>query len=189
MEVCVLIIVILFFYLMFSGTTRNTRSDFVVSDIDNRVYLVKNGKNKKLSANTLATINNNVLLLLNSLKKESNEKVKNLLNRYNPDNLIENIDSTGTSYVLNKGEEIGVCLSTKDSKEEIYDTNTLMFVVIHELAHIGCDSYGKNSHDKEYIEFFSFLLKKAIQVGIYTYQDYSMKPVEYCGIIINKTPV
>ena len=75
--------------------------------------------------------------------------VKLLLKRYSPHMIGENILPFGTSYTINKGSYIGLCLENKD-------INTLFFVLLHELAHVGTKSVG---HTQEFLEFFRFLLK------------------------------
>lgn len=164
-------------------------SEFVKSDIDGMYYRVRSTKNKQKSADTLAIINKRVSILLDILKKEvpENKNIKLLLQRYRSHSLMENIEMDNTTYTVNKGQEVAVCLSTRDPfDEKIYDINKLMFVIIHELTHIGCESQG---HNGEFRTFFIFLLKKSIDAGIYNYQDYSEKPEEYCDITINSTPL
>ena len=157
----------------------------IYSSIDNRYYFVKESESfteMKEKANTLAFINKNIELLISELdeNKEFSENISLLKKRYSPENLFENIypDDKNTTFTVNKGDQIVVCLDK--------EYNELMFVMIHELSHVGCVDYG---HNKEFKDFFSFLLKKAVSVGIYNYKNYSENPVEYCGIIINTTPI
>lgn len=160
----------------------------VKSNIDNQYYIVRNNKNKQESADTLALINMKVMKLINHLKEteKNNRNVDLLISRYTRHSLMENIELDNTTYTINKGTEISVCLSTRDTHEKIYDINKLMFVIIHELAHVGSKSYG---HNAEFRVFFIYLLKKSIEIGIYKYEDYSNQPAEYCGITINTTPI
>ena len=62
---------------------------------------------------------------------------------------------------------------------ELYDINTMMYVAVHELAHVVSESIG---HTVEFKLNFADLLKKAIEIGVYEYVDYSKKPIDYCGI-------
>jgi len=138
----------------------------------------------------LAELNSKITLLLSKLQKESNGRFKKnillLLKRFKPDSISENIfTSDAVAYTVNKGEEMAFCLKTKDN-QVMYDINTLTFVAIHELSHVGCESMG---HTKEFIDFFVFLLEKSIDIGIYKFVDYSKTPVNYCGVIINETPL
>jgi hypothetical protein len=94
------------------------------------------------------------------------------------------IRDSGTSYTINKGSYLGMCIV--DKKNKIYDNNTLMFVLLHELSHLGCESIG---HTEEFIKFYQFILKESISLGIYNYSNYSKVSIEYCGISINSTPI
>lgn len=163
-------------------------STLVYSNIDNNYYRVRNTKNKQETADVLALINSRIEKLLNYLSdvNEFTENIDLLIKRYDKDNLVENISLDNTTYTINKGDNVSVCLTTRDTDEKIYDINSLMFVIIHELTHIGCKSYG---HNKEFKNFFEFLLQKAIEIKIYNYVDYYSNPQEYCGIEINSTPL
>ncbi len=161
----------------------------VLSSVDNKYYYVKEDMNissMKVKADTLAKVNKNITKLIDHLSQLKNTPFdKNIIllkDRYTLGSLYENIypDAHNTTYTINKGEQIAVCL------ENSRNFNDLNFVLIHELSHIGCESYG---HNEEFKKFFSFLLEKSIEIGIYTYQDYSKNPSDYCGMIINNTPV
>ena len=118
--------------------------------------------------------------------KTDNEKetmvTQLLLSRYNPSRLTEGlIEANSTTYTINKGSKIVFCLSSR-TDNKVYDLNTLTFVTLHELAHIGSKSEG---HGDEFRFAFKFWVNSAIKAGIYSYQDYSRKPQEYCGLTIN----
>lgn len=85
---------------------------------------------------------------------------------------------TSAAYVVNKGEELRVCMDNTD-------INDTMFVLLHELAHIMSETYG---HNDEFKENMSFLVKEAVKLGIYQPTDYTKKPVNYCGTEITSTP-
>lgn len=160
----------------------------VKSMVDGNYYVVRNNKNKQKSADLLATINKKIKKLLSELHKykNDNENVRLLLSRYDSKSLMENVVLDNTTYTVNKGHKLAVCLSTRDENEHLYDINNLIFVIIHELAHIGSKSYG---HNEEFKQFFTFLLKKAIETGMYKYRNYSKNPVEYCGMEITSSPI
>lgn len=86
-----------------------------------------------------------------------------------------------TSYSVNKGEELSLCLTSKKTKE-LHNINLLMYVVIHELAHIACPEIG---HGPLFKKIFKKLLEESIKINIYNYEDYNNKPLEYCGMILN----
>lgn len=189
-NIIVIILVVLVGYLIYTRIINNW-SEYVKSDIDNEYYLVRNTKNSKLSANMLAEINKNIKILFTYLSRyyNSDVRVAKILKNYNPNRLSENISQIGTSYTQNKGELVALCMASRDTNEKLYQLNTMMFVVIHELAHIGNEAYGEESHNKDFVILFAFLLKCAMNCGVYSYIDYSKKPEEYCGITINTTPI
>jgi hypothetical protein len=161
----------------------------VKSSIDEKYYLVKNTEYSQEAADTLAKLNQKASILLKHLHniKSSSIFKKNielLSQRYSQDILGENILNHGTSYTINKGSYLGMCIV--DKKNKIYDANTLMFVLLHELSHLGCESIG---HTEEFIKFYQFILKESISLGIYDYSNYSKVSIEYCGISINSTPI
>lgn len=183
--ICVVICIIAYFAYTF--IQENINSVYIKSEIDSRFYKVRNNKNAKASADTLAVINKKVGRLLSVLKNEPyTPNIDLLLKRYNPSGLQENILQKNTTYTINKGESVSVCLSTRNTEETLYDINLLMFVIIHEMAHIGSFSLG---HTPEFIRFFKYLLRVAIREKIWIYEDYRDTPKEYCGINVNSTPI
>lgn len=77
------------------------------------------------------------------------------------------------SYTINKSR-IYLCL--KDENGKYYDDNSLMFVLLHELAHVICKSIG---HTDEFQKIFNELLSEASNVGIYNPNIPMVK--KYCG--------
>lgn len=73
-------------------------------------------------------------------------------------------------YNINKGGEIAICLDN--------DVNSMMYVLIHELAHSTTKEYA---HNDEFHENMDILRKFCIKWGLYK----PMKDTEYCGIKIN----
>lgn len=162
---------------------------YVKSKVDSNYYLVKNTEYKQEAADALAKLNQRVELLLkhlNSLQNSSSfsKNITLLDSRYSKDILGENVLNHGTSYTINKGSYLGMCLVNK--KKEIYDIDTLIFVLLHELSHLGSESIG---HTEEFIKFYQFLLKESVSLGIYNYSNYNKVSIEYCGIDINSTPI
>ena len=163
----------------------------VRSEIDGKEYLVRNNQkyaDSEEAADTLAIIRNKLVDLTNYLEKndEKSSAVKRLLKNFRPDNITESPRSSKfTSYSVNKGEKIVFCLRSRDENEKLIDINTLMFVALHELAHVMTKSVG---HTEEFWSNFRYLLKNSIKLGIYKYQDFRKKPVKYCGITITDTP-
>ena len=55
--------------------------------------------------------------------------------------------------------------------------NTLMYVALHELAHVVNSTHG---HDDEFKKNFAKLLERATQLGIY--DPTKPLPEYYCGV-------
>jgi len=131
----------------------------------------------------------NIYKLVDYLKKNQEafpknmQYIKNLVSRTKDIIIMETgADEKYTSYTVNKGERIVFCLRFKIINT-IHDINTIMYVVIHELAHIGCPEYG---HTPLFKEIFKFLLIESSKIGIYTLIDYRKNPQNYCGMEINE---
>lgn len=163
----------------------------VRSSVDGKEYKVQEDlKCPKCAANQMAKIHGNIKRLINHLKAKypSDPRVNNIVARYNPEHVSEGPPSNGkdTSYSIAKGRRIVFCLRSGRNPDEIHDINTLMFVGIHELAHLASDTYG---HNKEFVQNFKFLLHESDNIGVYTIENYYRRPVEFCGMMINSNPV
>jgi len=183
--VITLFVVILSFLLKYESA--NSDLTYVTSTVDGRQYLVRNAIDKQRASDMLAQIRANLTKIVEYLKDNniSDERVQLLVNRFNPDVISESLPNTSyTSYSVDKGKKIVFCLRSKDDKQELIDMNTIMFVAIHELAHIMTKSIG---HTEEFWNNMRYLLKQGIKVGVYTKVDYSKNPVKYCGIQITST--
>jgi predicted metal-dependent hydrolase len=182
----VIFCIILFIILYFSITYYNNRNHTYVKADDGNEYRVQNTEDNKESANLLADAITRVKTLLDHLKKSESQDIrtKTLLSRFNPDNITENdpqeMKSGVTSYTVNKGEKIVVCL--RQQNNNFVEINTLMYVIIHELAHI-CDITSEQ-HDEKFWNNFEWILEHAVNIGIYNYVDYSKDQEPYCGMNI-----
>ena len=170
---------------------QNYRQDvsYVVSNIDKRKYMVYNLKYKQLAADTLASVRQKLSNLCERLSKKypNDERISRMITKFNPDNIVESEPgSTNTSYSINKGEKMVLCLRSRDGQNRIVKENVIMFVAIHELAHIMTLSVG---HTNEFWENFEFLLKDAINFGYYKNIDFNSDPHDYCGIKITDSPM
>jgi len=185
--VITLVVVILSFLLKYESI--NSDLTYVTSSVDGRQYLVRNLPDKQKAADMLANIRKNLTKIVEYLKENniSDERVQLLVNRFDPDVLSESLPNTSyTSYSVDKGKKIVFCIRSKDAKAELIDMNTIMFVAIHELAHVATKSIG---HTEEFWNNMRYLLKQGIKVGVYQKVDYSKNPVSYCGITVSSSPL
>jgi hypothetical protein len=95
--------------------------------------------------------------------------------------------SSPETYTLNKGEKIVMCIQNFKHKNKILhdDLNLLMFVGIHELAHIMSES---TDHTQEFWSNFKFLLHQATRWSFYIPIDYAYQPTTYCNMVIHDNP-
>jgi predicted metal-dependent hydrolase len=94
-------------------------------------------------------------------------------------------ESNLTSYSVNKGEELSICLKSK-STGYLHRINLLMYVVIHEMAHFACPDVG---HGDLFKKIFRQFIQEAININIYKKEDFEANPVEYCGMILSSSIV
>jgi len=82
------------------------------------------------------------------------------------------------AYTVNKGDELRICIRDTEKDKDFEDENTSMFVLLHEMGHLASKSWG---HGKEFRENFAKLVKAAVELGIYQYQDFRNDSEDYCG--------
>lgn len=192
-----------FFLLLIVGTivyiyleTKSLDVTYVKSTIDNREYLVRNLPDKQEAADLLAKIQETMVKLIDGLMdpaRQENftelnkEDIKRLKSNYRDGNFSEsNPGNKYTSYSINKGEKVVFCIRTKDGSNRLEPLNTMLFVAIHEMAHLMTKSIG---HGQDFWDNMRFLLKEAIDMGLYEKEDYITNPVDYCGTVINDSPL
>jgi Zn-dependent protease with chaperone function len=114
--------------------------------------------------------------------------VNHLLRNYNPDEIYENDPrASETSYTMNKGDKMFLCLRSKTYPYKLVDEEHLMFVMLHELSHIA--NYAGWGHGKDFWTVFKFILAEADAAGIYTPVDYARHPFTYCGLAVEYNPM
>lgn len=181
----ILVMAIIFFYCLYLYDYYS-KMESVVSTIDNKKYEVQRKDDSKEAADLIATIRQKLMTLVNHLKQAfpGDDRVERMKNNFKPDNIKEGLETPGTtSYSINKGEQIVLCLRTNN---KLVDINTMMFVVLHELSHIATTEIG---HTPLFWENFKWILEESINIGIYTKVDYSKNSLEYCGMDITSSPL
>lgn len=163
----------------------------VTSTIDGKQYRVRDMRDKQEAANLLARLRIKLTKLCDALEQKYPDKaqVKQLCKNFrsDPSRFIEATpDSEHTSYSINKGESIYMCLRQREGPDEsLVDENIMMFVALHELAHVCTESIG---HGPDFWNNFGWLLKEAESLGLYRFTDFSAHPVSYCGVYITDSP-
>ena len=158
---------------------------FQTATIDGKYYLVNNLPDKQNAANTLAIIRSKLITLVSKLSKSfqySDGLMEKLVNVIFMENPILIPDKSMTSYSVNKGEKIILCLRDVTTMK-IHDLNLLIYVGIHELGHVACPEYG---HTPLWESIFADLLREAIRERIYIDENYTMNPQNYCGLIVDE---
>jgi Zn-dependent peptidase ImmA (M78 family) len=112
-----------------------------------------------------------------------------LVNRFASNSLKENepVSPDATSYTINKGDVIGICLREKQTgQNNFHHIDDIKFVLLHELAHIVTPEY---SHTPLFWTNFRFLLEFCKSHGLYNTPDYAARNIEYCGTTITYNPM
>ena len=154
-----------------------------------QTYTVAIAPDQNESIRLLSEIKSRLRYLIDYCIKQypHHENVQLLKQRFDPNNVQEtSLYESGTSYTIDKGKELHLCLRNKTAQHPHHNINILMFVAIHELAHIMSVSYGHNS---EFRNNFKFLLEKAVECNVYVAENYYVHPVQFCGLTVNSTPL
>lgn len=151
------------------------------------IYIVQDKRDKEYAGKVIAKIDENLNKLMDHLIQNKHqyteyiEYIEQLESNRPNVTLSENEpNESATSYTINK-EDIIMCLRSKKN-DKIHDFNELMYVAIHELAHVACP---EQDHTPLFNKINAFMLNVGIEIGIYKYKNYENNPIEYCGMILN----
>jgi len=174
-------IIVLILYLNVDYYLKNLIS--IKSNVNNVEYAVQDTQHKKLNANTLASVTRRIQMLISYCKRqEHHSEMKPAIERlckFNPNNISQNTENADTTaYSINKGEHIVLCLRSRDGQNRVHEINTIMYVVLHELAHVMTESIG---HSEEFYSNFRYITNKAIECNVYKFEN---KMKRYCGLDI-----
>lgn len=181
-----IVIIIIIINVMLFYTYQNTV--YVKSSLNGKYYLVQNINQKEIASNILAEINNRIDKIITYFQNNINTEksyykyIIRLITRVKNMIIMENSSNIGTSYSVNKGDRMVLCIRSKKNPTKFHDLNTITYVALHELSHIACPEYG---HTKLFHKIFRFLLRIAIKINIYKAENYELHPVEYCGLKMN----
>jgi len=161
----------------------------IISQVDGSKYCVRERSKLQEAADLLASVTNKCTDLKDYLRENHNdeERVQRLVKGFSKTKISETLPTSKfTAYSENKGEKIAFCLNKKKKdNNNLIDEHTLMFVAIHEMAHIMTESIG---HKDEFWDNFQYLLEIAEKSDIHKPRDYKKEPQEYCGMTISDNP-
>lgn len=160
------------------------------STVDGREYKVRDLPDKQGAANLLAKLRLRLQTLMDSLAQAYPNKpqVQRLVQNFRaePSRFLESTpDAEHTSYSVNKGESVHFCLRQRDGQEALVPEDVMVFVALHEMAHMITESIG---HGTDFWNNFGWLLREAEQRKLYKPQDFKSHPVLYCGVSITDSP-
>jgi predicted metal-dependent hydrolase len=187
----VIILILTLVSLIVIGYYLWVESQFQSFEISNNYFKVEKNReveSKNRSLQMLVEVRDRLDKLVTHMLKKmpDNEYVIRMKDRFEGTVLKEaNYDINNphqSSYTINKGDTMVLCLRSKDNS--MVDMNTLMYVAIHELAHIYSSS---QNHTEEFWNNMRLLINEAKGIGIYHEVDYAKNPVEYCGMDIRSS--
>lgn len=113
--------------------------------------------------------------------------VRNILERWNPENLTEGSPfnhENETAYTVDQGRSMVYCLRKKGTDAFIAEP-LQSFVALHEICHIFTESY---EHPPRFWNHFKWVLLEVEEAGIFVSTDYERYPQDYCGLWLNHNP-
>ena len=191
MQPILIIILIITVYVFYN--LLNLEVKYVESMIDNKKYLVQDRSDSSEAADMLAKLRLNMVKIIYECesKKENEYKdfkkyIERLSNRNKKGIVFSESDpnSPYTSYSVNKGEELVLCMRSKKGNKDFHDINLIMYVMVHEIAHIACPEFG---HTPLFNRIFKFLLQICINIKLYKKIPFDNDHEEYCGMTITSS--
>jgi hypothetical protein len=207
---CIAILAAIVILILVAIVTRARTDEYVVKGMI--LNIISDSANREGAIALMTECNSRMLRLFDHLRKKykigttdaeckdkcaewiaqnhsKREIVRHLLRDFNYEAIHEHRPqgSRNVAYSLNKGKTIMLCLREIKNPREIVDIDTLMFVVLHEAAHVA--NYSEWGHETRFWSIFKYILEEAVAVGVYVPTDYSASPKNYCGFNINHNPL
>jgi hypothetical protein len=163
----------------------------VRSSVDGKTYRVRDMPDKQQAADLMAKVRMRLIRIIEHFQQRYPDKpqIKRLARNFKPDpsRLIEATpEAEHTSYSVNKGETMHLCLRQRRAGDEsLVDENVMTFVTLHELGHCMTESIG---HGPDFWNNFAWILREAESIGIYKHTDFTAHPTPYCGVSITDQP-
>jgi|SRR3972149_1079599 len=203
------IIIVLLLIIVFNKYNQKNKDIVHMQGTYSDYKLVKSYENGEVAVKLLNEVNTKLLVFFRYLKNKykinttyDGEEVKSqypmtcrdiidkILHNYNPEVIIENDprNSNETSFTIAKGKELHLCLRKKNNPNELHSVDDLMFVVLHEISHMGNPNWDLDGHKTYFWTIFKFVLHEAKESGVYNPLDYENQPTTYCGLLVNYSP-
>jgi len=192
--VSILVVFYIGYKYIYDGTVE------VLSSVDQKIYKVRNGKDKQLKADILAILYGKFAIITDNLKNDSryysNINVQRLLKNWNSGVTIKEVGNmeNDAAYVINK-KNMSFCLQKTKNEVVLDELNLITYVGIHELAHIMSEEIG---HGSEFVKNFEFLLNYAKgilyydpllkrQLPLYISLNELNTSSSYCGVALKNS--
>lgn len=167
---------------VYGMSNRDREVTMQKASVDGRQYLVLRRSDSGAAANLLATVRADLESLIAHVVRANpgDKDYARLARRFDGDAISEGRPNHGytTSFTIDKAR---VVLCIRQSNGDFVPRPVVMYVAIHELAHILTKSVG---HTDEFWSNNARLVKAAKEIGIYEDQNFDETPVSYCGITI-----
>ncbi len=162
----------------------------VISDVNSKKYCVRERKKLAQASDLLANVAIKLEKLISNMQNDlpNNLMVKRIAKKFDSNKIKEILPTSEyTAYSENKGEKLALCLNEKkdDANSNLIDENTLMYVAMHEVAHIGTVSVG---HNDEFWSNFKTLIEYSVKYNLYQPVDYKNQNKMYCGLNLTDNP-
>uniref|UniRef100_A0A6C0LYV7 WLM domain-containing protein n=1 Tax=viral metagenome TaxID=1070528 RepID=A0A6C0LYV7_9ZZZZ len=192
MWISVIFCIVLFLILSYLHANRGM---VFIKGSDGKNYIIRKDSDNIIAVNTLVLLRKKLTELIDYIYNKFKHNNDIMISRYMhyikriKDRLPyvqikeTSMHSNHTSFSVNKGEELHFCIRSK-LNNKFHSINELLYVAIHEIAHIGCPEEG---HTNLFYDINKFILKQAVEFNIYQFRNYNIHPVEYCGINLNHT--
>lgn len=162
----------------------------IIADSNSKKYCVRERDKLKEAALLLANVSNRLDILVKNMNRDAPDDplVERIVKNFNAEKIKEILPTSEyTAYSENKGEKLALCLNEvkEDANSRLIDHNTLMYVAMHELSHVGTVSIG---HGKEFWQNFKTIIEYAVRYKLYEPVNYKKQNQLYCGMNLTDNP-
>jgi hypothetical protein len=191
-QIFVLITVVFVLYVSYS---MYSESDYfqlkcIIADANSKKYCVREREKLQEAASLLADVSDRLETLVRNMSRDAPDDplVQRIAQKFDARKIKEILPTSEyTAYSENKGEKLALCLNEvkEDAESKLIDRNTLMYVAMHELTHVGTVSVG---HGKEFWQNFKTIIEYAVKYKLYEPVDYKKQNQLYCGMNLTDNP-